>query len=295
MRAITPSGTTAGPMAGTRYHGWVRAILTASTLALALTLTPALLRTAHADELAPPPPEQPEANLAPPPADPMSRIDAADVAALIERAAMGTVRAVRGSTVFGPTADVYLGGDLTHGETSGGVALGLAVYTYESPSPLDLRAQVTAAIKAKLKERLEAMVAAGEAPPTDLDTLVQEIAADVIRRIASLEAPVGPPTFGFLFELGAGFFGSEPRGLMARLVLAKGVKRVLVGLSLASKFADLYDAWFEPGLEIVLPIIPSGGGRTPVLAGYVRGDLALGNDGTSFLVTAGARGTLDLL
>lgn len=279
----------------------MRAILTAS-LALTLTLAPALLRTAHADELAPPPPEQPtperpdaEANLAPPPVDPMSRIDAADVAALIERAAMGTVRAVRGSTVFGPTADVYFGGDLTHRETSGGVALGLAVYTYESPSPLDLRAQVTAAIKANLKEHLEGMVARGEPPPASLDALIAEIAADVLRRIASLEAPVGPPTFGFVFELGAGFFGSEPRGLMARMVVSKGVKRVLVGLSLAGEFADLSDAWFEPGLELALPTIPSGGGRTPVLAGYVRGDLALGNDGASFLVTAGARGTLDLL
>ena len=76
--------------------------------------------------------------------------------------------------------------------------------------------------------------------------------------------------------------------------MSKGVKRVLVGLSLAGEL-DGFDAWFEPGLELALPTIPSGGGRTPVLAGYVRGDLALGNDGASFLVTAGARGTLDLL
>lgn len=275
----------------------MRARLTALSLALSATVLSS--HTARADELEPPAappaaPGDPAATQPAPPDDIASRLDAADVAALIERVAAGSVRSARRSIVVGPALDLFGGGDLSHRTTFGGLAVGLAVYTYESASPLDLRAQVTAAIKAQLKERLAAMAAAGTPPPGDLDDLVEAIARDVVRRIVTLESPVGPPRFAFLFELGGAPLGSADFGGLVRVVVAKGVGRALVGLSIAGE-GGFSDAWFVPGLEISLPTIPSGGNRTPVLAGYLRGDVALGSGATSALVTVGARLTLDLL
>ncbi len=223
-----------------------------------------------------------------------ARADATDDAIAVERIAISTVNSVRRAIAVGPHVGGFGGVNLDADAGTSGVTFGLGLNSFAVPSAFDLREQIKAAVKAKLKERIAEIVANGGTPPDDLSDLIREIATEVRERILKQLAPrhtLAHPQLGLMLE--AAILTSTGGGFQTRLIVSKGIKHVSAGLAVGVQRAG-GTTRFLPGLELDLRLTPIGQQRTPVFAIYARGDLALGNGDPALTILGGARVLVDV-
>lgn len=220
-----------------------------------------------------------------------ARADAIDDAA---DAVRGTATRVRRQFVIGPQVGGFVGYDVDGGAMLHGVGFGLALYRFAVPTILDLRERVVAEIRARVKERVAAIVAGGGVEPADLTEIVREVAAEVKAELTGAPPPrhtLERPLVGAVLE--GAVFTSDGGGFQTRLVVSKGVSKASVGLSLAVQRTG-GQTRFVPGLELDLRLTPLGVARTPVVELYLRGDVTVA-EGTPLAIVGGGRFALDLL
>jgi hypothetical protein len=226
-----------------------------------------------------------------------ARADYADDAAVGLGIVKGAIDRTRRGIAIGPHVGGFGGGDLD-GHGVHGVSFGLALYTFKTPSAFDFQAIVAARIRARVIERVKAIVASGGVAPTDLSQIAVDVAADVkaeilgehVNRRRTFEKPAWKLVLEGtkLFAIGSGF--------QTRLVVGKGVRSLSYGLGLAVQRANSDTAVFL-GPEIALHMTPIGQLRTPVFDLFVRGELGFGSVGSNhpFVVAVGLRALVDLL
>ena len=223
-----------------------------------------------------------------------ARADVEDDAIAVERIAIGTVNSIRRAIAVGPHVGGFGGMNLDADAGVSGVTFGLGLNSFAVPSAFDLREQIKAAVKAKLKERLAEIVANGGTPPEDLSDLIREIATEIRERILRQLAPrhtIEHPQFGLMLE--AAILTSTGGGFQTRLIVSKGIKSISAGLAVGVQRAG-GTTRFLPGLELDLRLTPFGEQRTPVFGLYARGDLALGNGDPALTILGGARVLVDV-
>lgn len=229
-----------------------------------------------------------------------AQADYADEAAAARKVAVGTLDRTRRAIAIGPHVG-GLGGASLDGDAVSGVSFGLALYTFDIPSALDLQELVAARVRARVQARVKEIVAAGGAPPTpaELATMAREVAAEVVAEVSgpihrrTLETPRFGLTLEGLVYHGNGF---EPAGggFGARVGVSKGVKKVSVGLS-ATVVRAGGDTRALLGAEVGVRLTPIGLARTPVAELYVRGDVGFDEGDHPVMIVGGGRLLLDLL
>ncbi len=223
-----------------------------------------------------------------------AQADATDDAIAVERIALGAVNSIRRAIAVGPHVGGFGGVNLDADAGTSGVTFGLALNSFAVPSAFDLREQIKAAVKDKVKERIAEIVAGGGTAPEDLSELVHEVAVEVRNRILKQLAPrrtLESPQFGLMLE--AAVLTSTGGGFQTRLIVSKGIKHVSAGLAVGVQRAG-GTTRFLPGLELDLRLTPIGRHRTPVIGLYVRGDLALANGDPALTILGGGRLLVDV-
>lgn len=225
-------------------------------------------------------------------ASPAAQADVLDDAGVLGDAVRaGTTRLRRGVAV-GPQVGGFVGYDGDRGAVLHGVGFGLALYTFDVPTPLTMKDRIIAEVKRRARERLGAVLLGG-GTRAEIERLLREIVAEVKAELVGKPPRhlVERPRFGVVLE--GAVLTSEGGGFQGRLVLSRGVGKASVGVALAVQRAGGVTR-FLPGLEASLRLTPVGVGRTPVIELFGRGDVAIA-DGLPLAIVGGARFTLDIL
>lgn len=202
-------------------------------------------------------------------AAPPARADYADDAALGLKMARRTVDRVRRGIAIGPHVG-YGGGFDLDGNGTQGIAFGLALYTFKVPTVFDAQEVLAARIRARVIERVKAIVASGGAAPSDLKEVAKQVAEDVREEL------LGPvkrrafekPSIKVVVE---GVALVDPGGFQIRSGFGKGLGPVCVSAMGAFQRSHTNNVWFV-GAELGVHATPIGLLRTPVLDLFVRGE-----------------------
>lgn len=209
--------------------------------------------------------------------------------------AFSTLARTRRAIALGPHLGGFGGTRLSPSDGHGGISFGLALYTFDLPTVLDLREVVQDKLKARLAERVKAIIASGAPVPTrdEMIQLVREVAAEVKAELFGNRAGrvLEKPSLGILVE---GVRLMSPGGWQGRLGFSKGIGPVSLGFSGGFQHLD-GDTMPMLGLELDLRLTPIGEARTPVFDLFTRFDLGFANDDRTTSMVVGLRALLDVI
>lgn len=211
--------------------------------------------------------------------------DAIAVAKVGGQVTIATANRVRRSIAFGTHVGTYTG-------TATGVTWGMALYTFDIPSILDIQKMLQSQVQHIVKEEVKRIVAEGGVP--DVEAIARKAYEDLKDDIMGAVRPrtLEKPKFGVILE---GIAQFQPVNAMgARLSATYGVGPISLGLGGGFLRGEMNTSAFV-GPEVSLRLTPWGKHRTPVLDVYVRGDVGFDEGDHPFAVTVGGRALLDLI
>jgi len=218
----------------------------------------------------------------------------AEVAAKIAaKITFATVNRVRRSIALGTHVGTYAGTSFGPGnELASGITFGMALYTFDIPSILDVDKMIQAEAERAVKDELKRVLAEGGTP--DMKAIAQR-AYDNVKD--DIMGPIRPrtlekPKLGVIIE---GMAQLQPANAMgARLSITKGVGPVSVGLA-GSILRGGGNTIAYAGPDLSLRLTPWGKSWTPVIDLYLRFDVGFDEGDRPYLITLGGRLLLDLI
>lgn len=217
-----------------------------------------------------------------------------EIAEIAAQTARGAIRQARRAIAIGPHVGGYGGVMLSPDDGIGGISFGIALYTFDIPTVLDLQEMVKRQIESRFKERLEEAKANGR---IDLDPkqLLAEVAESVRREIVGeglSRKTLERPSRGFVIEGLRQLAPVEAWG--ARLGVTQGLGPISIGLG-ASVLRGGGDTMAFVGPDLSLRLTPTGELRTPVIDLFLRAEYGFIDGENPLAITAGGRLLLDLL
>ncbi|MBA3451619.1 MAG: hypothetical protein H0T42_00825 [Deltaproteobacteria bacterium] len=200
---------------------------------------------------------------------------------------------VRRSIAFGPHAGTFAGtsfGADTHLVSA--VTFGLAFYTFDIPTILDLDKLLQTQLEIAIKAEAAQITAKGGIPDfeeigrTAYATLKEDIMGKIRPRTFE------KPKLGVIVE---GIAQLEPGNAMgARAIVSYGIGPIALGLGGGFTRGDSNTIAYA-GADISLRLTPWGTSRTPVIDLYLRVDSAFDEGEREYVMTVGGRMLLDLI
>jgi len=219
--------------------------------------------------------------------------DAIAVARIGADVSFATANRVRRSIAFGTHVGTYTGMAISpSADFATGVTFGMALYTFDIPSILDIQKLLLSQVEHLVKEEVKRIVAEGGVP--DLEAIARKAWADLKDDIMGALRPrtLEKPKYGMVVE---GIAQFQPVNAMgARLTLTYGIGPISLGLGGSFLRGEMNTTAFV-GPEVSLRLTPTGVHRTPVFDLYLRADLGFDEGDRPYVVTVGGRALLDLI
>ena len=228
---------------------------------------------------------------------PSARADVAlepEIAELAAQTARGAIQQTRRAIAVGPHVGGYGGVTLSPDDSIGGISFGIALYTFDVPTVLDLQEMVKRQIELRFKERLEAAKASGRLD-VEPKQLLAEVAESVRRELVAegrSRKTLERPSRGFVIEGLRQLAPVEAWG--ARLGVTQGLGPISIGFG-ASVLRGGGDTMAFLGPDLSLRLTPTGDLRTPVIDLFLRAEYGVIDGENPIAITAGGRLLLDLL
>jgi len=219
--------------------------------------------------------------------------DAIAVARVGADVTFATANRVRRSIAFGTHVGTYTGMAISPlANFATGVTFGMALYTFDIPSILDIQKLLQSQVEHLVKEEVRRIVAEGRVP--DVEAIARKAWADLKEDIIGQVRPrtLEKPKYGLILE---GIVQFQPYNAMgARLSATYGVGPISLGLGGSFLRGEMNTTAFV-GPEISLRLTPTGVYRTPVFDLYLRADLGFDEGDRPYVITVGGRALLDLI
>lgn len=229
-----------------------------------------------------------------------AEVDLAEVAAKAELVArtsakvgFAAVNRVRRSIAFGPHAGAYAGAAIVpNGQLVSGITFGIALYTFDIPSILDINKLLQAQLEIAIKAEASRIIAEGGTP--DLEAIAraayENLKDDIMGKIRP--RTLEKPKLGVIAE---GIAQMQPGNAVgARLSLTYGIGPASLGLgAYFLRGGGNTTAYVGPDLSVRLT--PWGKSWTPVIDLYARLDVGFDEGERPYVFTVGGRMLLDLI
>ena len=227
-------------------------------------------------------------------------IDYAEVSAKAEQAistgakiSFATTNRIRRSIAFGPQVGTYTGLSIVpSSDLVGGITFGMALYTFDIPTILDIQELLKAQLEIAIKAEASRIIAEGGTP--DLEAIARteyaNLKEDIMGKIT--QKTLEKPKLGVILE---GMYQYQPgNALGARLSVTYGIGPVSLGLGAYFLRGGGNSAAYV-GPDLSLRMTPWGKAWTPVIDIYARLDVGFDEGERPYVFTVGGRMLLDLI